>query len=231
MKKRIIVILLAMAVAFAATACKSGSDTTAKDSKHNNSSKEDKDKSDTNNDDDPGLGFMDIFGGKSEEPTPTATVAEAIPTQAAAAATEIPEEWNPDFTFNTTDFDMFRWDDTCFANAKLTMINLWAYWCGPCVGELPEIEKISNDYASKGLQVFGISYPEEETENREMAAEQGITYQNLFYTSDFDQYMDSGYLPTTIFVDSKGHVLGEAIIGARSYEDWAEIIDNYLSQQ
>ena len=126
---------------------------------------------------------------------------------------------------------MFRWDDTCFANAKLTMINLWAYWCGPCVGELPEIEKISNDYASKGLQVFGISYPEEETENREMAAEQGITYQNLFYTSDFDQYMDSGYLPTTIFVDSKGHVLGEAIIGARSYEDWAEIIDNYLSQQ
>ncbi|MCR5769292.1 MAG: TlpA family protein disulfide reductase [Lachnospiraceae bacterium] len=230
MKKRIIVILLAMAVVLAATACKSGSDTTAKDSKHNNSSKED---SDSKND----LGSLidDVFGGKSDESpgvaTPTPEVAEAIPTQAAAAATEIPEEWNPDFTFNTTDFDMFRWDDTCFANAKLTMINLWAYWCGPCVGELPEIEKISNDYASKGLQVFGISYPEEETENREMAAEQGITYQNLFYTSDFDQYMDSGYLPTTIFVDSKGHVLGEAIIGARSYEDWAEIIDNYLSQQ
>lgn len=138
--------------------------------------------------------------------------------------------WKPDLTFSTSDFDMFDWDDTCFAYAKVTMINLWAYWCGPCVSELPEINRLSEEYSDKGFQVFGITYPEEEVDNREIVKELGLSYQMLFYTDDFDSYLDSGYLPTTIFVDGNGHVIGEPLIGSRSYEEWKELIEEYLAK-
>lgn len=137
-------------------------------------------------------------------------------------------DWKPDLTFSTSDFDLFNWDDTCFAYAKLTMINLWAYWCGPCRSELPEINRLSDEYADKGVQIFGLTYPEEESLNREVVDEFGLTYQMLLYTEDFDSYMDSGFLPTTIFVDTNGHVIGEPVIGARSYEEWKAMIDEYL---
>lgn len=134
----------------------------------------------------------------------------------------------PDICFLTKDFDGNGWDETCFFENKVTMINLWAYWCGPCVSEMPDLEQISKDYADKGLQVIGISMKDEEAENRETLKELGITYPNLFYTEDFDVYMDTGYYPTTIFVDSEGHVLGNACIGSREYSDWAKIIDDIL---
>jgi len=160
---------------------------------------------------------------------PAATgITEPEPTIAESENT--PAEWNPDITFLTTDFDLFSWDDTCFAKAKLTMINLWAYWCGPCVRELPEINKLSEEYADKGVQIFGLTYPEEEADNRATVKELGLTYQMLFYTGDFDKYMDSGYLPTTVFIDSNGHVIGEPIIGSQSYEEWKELIEEYLAR-
>ena len=136
----------------------------------------------------------------------------------------------PDIRFLTTDFDGNGWDETCFFENKITMINLWAYWCGPCVGELPDLEQLNKDYADKGLQIIGISLKEEEAENRETVKELGITYPNLFYTEEFDEYMDTGYYPTTIFVDSEGHVLGNAAIGSREYKDWAKIIEDLLKE-
>ena len=157
----------------------------------------------------------------TKTPEPTDVPADDITDEPAA---------EPDIRFLTTDYDGNGWDETCFFENKVTMINLWAYWCGPCVGELPDLEQLSKDYADKGLQIIGISLKEEEAENRETLKELGITYPNLFYTEEFDEYMDSGYYPTTIFVDSEGHVMGNACIGSREYEDWAKIIDDLLKE-
>jgi hypothetical protein len=40
--------------------------------------------------------------------------------------------------------------------------------------------------------------------------------------------MNTGYIPTTIFVDSSGKVLDSAYVGSRDYASWAAIIDGYL---
>ena len=175
-------------------------------------------------------------GRPTETPTPTEAPAADVTAQitadpADAEPTDDPGEVSlPDIRFLTKDFEGNGWDETCFFDHKVTMINLWAYWCGPCVGEMPDLNKLSEDYADKGLQIIGISLKEEEVENRETVKELGITYPNLFYTEDFDYYMDTGYYPTTIFVDNEGHVLGNACIGSREYKEWAEIIDDILKE-
>ena len=141
---------------------------------------------------------------------------------------EPPAEWDPDISFRTVDMDGNYWDDSCFASAKLTMINYWAYWCGPCVGEMPDLQKIADTYADCGLQVIGIYDGADEAMNKAKAADLGITYPNIRYHEAFDPWLNTGYIPDTIFVDGSGKVVGEVYIGSRSYAGWAELVESFL---
>ncbi len=140
----------------------------------------------------------------------------------------LPVAWEPDIAFTTVDMDGNPWTDACFADHALTVVNLWAWWCGPCVSEMPDLQQLSQDYADRGVQFLGIYDPWDEADNREVAADLGITYPCLRYTEDFDPYMNTGYIPVTVFVDGSGKVLGEAFIGSRSYESWAAVIEECL---
>ncbi len=138
--------------------------------------------------------------------------------------------WTPDFTFSTVAMDGTEWTDECFKAATLTVVNLWAYWCGPCVGEMPDFEKLSKNYAGKGVQFIGLYDAREEADDRQTLKDLGITYPNLRYTADFDPYMNTGYIPVTIFVDNAGHVMEDAYVGSRDYAAWSQIIDGYLKE-
>ena len=120
------------------------------------------------------------------------------------------------------------WTDACFAGYKLTVVNLWAYWCGPCVSEMPDFQKLAQAYADKGVQIIGIYDADDEPENIKKAKELGILYPCLRYTAEFDPWMNTGYIPVTIFIDGNGKVKKEVYVGSRNYSAWAEIIDGYL---
>ncbi len=131
----------------------------------------------------------------------------------------------PDMTFSTTDQNGKSWDQSCFADNKLTMINRWAYWCGPCVNELPDLQKLSDNYKSKGLLVLGCM--DGSAEDLAVLTDKGLTYPNLYYVNGMADYLDITSWPTTIFVDSAGKVVG-TYVGSRSYRDWSSIIDGLL---
>lgn len=140
------------------------------------------------------------------------------------------EEWNPDVTFTTVDAEGKEWTDRCFADARLTMINLWAYWCPPCVGELKDLQKLSETYADRGFQLLGVSPAEYEQDNKETMQQLGVTYPSLRLTQSLDQEMNTGYIPTTIFVDQNGKIFEEVMVGSKSYEQWAAVIEEYLGE-
>ena len=141
---------------------------------------------------------------------------------------EVPPNWKPDISFTTTDMYGDTWTDACFAGYNLTVVNLWAYWCGPCISEMPDFQKLAQNYADKGVQIIGVYDAEDEQENIKKAKELGILYPCLRYTADFDPWMNTGYIPVTIFIDGNGKVKKEVYVGARNYSAWAEIIDGYL---
>lgn len=140
----------------------------------------------------------------------------------------IPADWAPDVSFTTVDLEGNTWTDACFYGYKLTVLNLWGYWCRPCVGELPELQRISEDYADRGVQMLGVYLEEDEPGNIRTVQEMGVTYPSLRYVEVFDPYLNTGYFPTTIFLDGNGKVLGEAYIGSRNYDAWAEILEELL---
>jgi thiol:disulfide interchange protein DsbD len=54
--------------------------------------------------------------------------------------------------------------DTASFNGKVVVVNFWATWCIPCVGELPTFNKMHRDFVSKGVAVIGIDMGDEGAE-------------------------------------------------------------------
>lgn len=150
-----------------------------------------------------------------------------------ASGTETPEEDGYDgLVFSTVDRGGETWDQSVFLSHKLTMINFWEPWCGPCVGEMADLQRLQDTYADRGLLILGVyRTPDAEEDVDAVLSYTGVTYPILHYTQEFDAF-ESGYVPTTIFVDGEGRVIGEGssalYIGSNSFEGWAAVVEDLL---
>lgn len=142
--------------------------------------------------------------------------------------------------FTTISLDGKEYTEKIFEGNKVTMVNIWGTFCSPCINEMPDLEKLSKDFADKGLVIVGVvcdtyDYIKEENnadkikDAEEIVAQTGVTYTNLLPSESLNKAKLDRIttLPTTYFLDENGVVLGE-YIGSRSYDQWASIIDNIL---
>ena len=164
--------------------------------------------------------------GGAEATAEEGAIEAGIENAAEEAGTQaVPEGFDPDFRFSTATLDGEPADESILAGATLTMINFFEPWCGPCVAELPELERLYETYAPQGFRIIGVFETEEGV--RDVLQDAGITYTILRYEPAFDRFQ-TGYVPTTIFVDGQGHVVGETQIGSNSYEGWERIIKDLM---
>lgn len=118
------------------------------------------------------------------------------------------------------------------ADNDITLVNVWATWCTPCVNELPELQKISEKY--KNVGVVGILADGVNTETfaedsaaieaaKELLAEKGVDYTIVIPDKDiFNKYVANiMYFPTSYFVDNQGNIIGGEIIGANDEAAWS----------
>lgn len=48
------------------------------------------------------------------------------------------------------------------AQGRPLLVNVWASWCGPCVKEMPELDRFSREQAANGVQVVGLALDTQE---------------------------------------------------------------------
>lgn len=133
-----------------------------------------------------------------------------------------------DISFTTTDREGNEYTDAIFAEYTLTVLNFWEPWCGPCVGEMPALQKLSETYADKGVLILGIySTFEEEDEVDLILEDAGTQYPILRYCEDFD-FLQTGYVPTTVVVNSQGRIVVRPFSRAMNYDAWADLIEGLL---
>ncbi len=124
-----------------------------------------------------------------------------------------------------------------FEAYDLTMVNLWATWCPPCVGEIEELQKV---YAAlpEGANLIGMCLDGEEEPElaKQILADNGAKYENLasFQGDNIPAFLATvEAIPTTLFVDSKGNLVGEPVVGVprgNPSEAYLQIIQERLAQ-
>lgn len=120
---------------------------------------------------------------------------------------------------------------------KVIFLNFWATWCGPCRNEMPEIQKLYEEYAAQGedaeVAVIGVAGPGMggEGSKEEITAfmeENGYTYPVLMdETGDMFSYYGISAFPTTFMIDREGNVYGY-VSGQLTEDIMRSIIDQTL---
>lgn len=135
-----------------------------------------------------------------------------------------------EFSFTTTDINGNRvsFSDYC-AGKRVIMINFWEPWCGPCVREMPDLERLYQDYKDQGFLIIGVyTTPDSDGSVTEAVRSTGISYPCIVAPDSMYKYM-TDYVPTTFFVDGNGNILSEEpIIVSNSYSGWESILKEYL---
>ena len=171
-----------------------------------------------------------LFVAWATRPAPAGTASESVDEPVSELAAEEAADITADksgtgLRFSTTALDGSFADEGILTGYKLTMINFFEPWCPPCIAELPELEKLYENYKTLGFQIIGIYSTEEGIED--VVQKAGLSYPVLRYVPVFDEFQ-TGYVPTTIFVDEQGNLVGETQIGANSYEGWETLVKDLL---
>lgn len=142
-------------------------------------------------------------------------------------------------TMNTTDLDGNKVTSADFSKNKLTLVNVWNTGCTPCVEELPILDKLNKEYASKGVVVKGLYFdlkPELSEDARkeidQILADTKVEFQQLLISQemhDSELLKDLDAIPITYLIDSKGNIV-DTINSSSDYEGWKEIIEDGLKK-
>ena len=135
-------------------------------------------------------------------------------------------------SFKTTDIEGNPIDTAeLFGSRKVTMVNIWETSCGFCIGELPDLIKMNKDFQAKDAQIVGIVYDAMEDdlieEARDIVNDLGVDYVTLLPTAEIRELFKVQSFPTTYFVNERGEILGEPILGA-ALDKFPEMVDRYL---
>lgn len=142
------------------------------------------------------------------------------------------------FTAQTLDGETV--DETIFSGHTLTVVNVWATFCGWCVDEMPILSALNDEYAEKGVQVVGVvndtitadgaEDPEQVALAKEIVAEGNATYTQIKLSDDLIQlgFASLPAVPATFFFDGDGNMVGQGFLGAKNEEQWRETFDTYL---
>ncbi|MBC7988274.1 MAG: redoxin family protein [Luteimonas sp.] len=103
---------------------------------------------------------------------------------------------------------------TAFAGRPL-LINVWASWCGPCIQEMPELDRYSIQQADNGTQVVGIAL-DDEAAVRTFLKRVPIGYPVLLDTpgpADAGVRLGNpkGVLPYSVLISADGRLLKQRI--------------------
>ena len=129
--------------------------------------------------------------------------------------------------------------DELFSGNAVTVVNFWFTTCGPCVGELAELDALNNELAEKGGTLIGINaftLDGNETaisEAKDVLMKKGASYKNVYFDSGSDagKFVEKVYAyPTTYVVDRNGNIVGEPIVGAITEKKQAETLQKLIDQ-
>lgn len=143
--------------------------------------------------------------------------------------------------FTTTGIDGEEYTSDIFKDYDLTLVNIFATWCGPCINEMPELEEFRKEMNPKGVNVIAIVLDSVD-EDGEVIEDAVDSAKQLQKKADLgfpilipDSTNMNGRLegieaiPESFFVDKDGNIVGQTYVGARDLEEWIKVAEKELA--
>ena len=143
--------------------------------------------------------------------------------------------------FSASDLNGHVVDNTFFAKQRLTMVNIWGTFCGPCIREMPDLAQLPGEFPATEFAILGVvvdtSYEATDANKatnataRQLTSSTGVTYTNVIPDRSIETELlaDVSVVPTTFFVDRAGTVVGAVLEGSKSKAEWTSIIQGTLA--
>ncbi len=146
------------------------------------------------------------------------------------------EDASSSISFEALDMEGNTVSAGIFAETKLTMVNIWATYCNPCLREMPGLGELAGEYAPEEFRIVGvISDVMEDADQKsiDLAAslieQTGADYPHLLLNESlyYALLTDVTAVPTTFFIDENGDIL-DTVVGAMEKSAWEEKINALL---
>lgn len=112
---------------------------------------------------------------------------------------------------------------------KYVLLDFWASWCGPCMGEMPHLTKAYNKYHKLGFEIFGVSFDRNEDAWKNAIKNIGMKWVNVseinsFKTAAAEEYVVES-IPTNFLIDcSTGIIIAKNLRGEEVEQKLAELL-------
>ena len=126
-----------------------------------------------------------------------------------------------------------------FSGNAVTVVNFWFTTCGPCVGELGDLDALNKELSGKGGALIGINAFTLDgneaaiSDAKDVLAQSGATYQNVYFDSGSEagKFVESIYAyPTTYVVNHSGRIVGDPIVGAITSKAQADALQAQIDK-
>ena len=91
---------------------------------------------------------------------------------------------------------------------KVVLVDFWATWCGPCVGEVPHVVEAYKKLHDKGFEIVGISLDQNKEKLLAFTKEKGMTWPQYFDGKGWQNEISSKFginsIPAMWLIDKKG---------------------------
>lgn len=100
---------------------------------------------------------------------------------------------------------------------KLTLIDCWASWCGPCVQEMPSLVNAYKKYRGKGLEIVGVSLDNNKESWTNAVKRMNMTWPQVSDLQGWESHITKLYgintIPYTLLIDQNGKIVAENLHG------------------